>query len=391
MPRRPPTQRVFNEITNAAAPDMSASPIKMAPVAAPNMAPVPAPTPVQVACSTMRMTHAPALVPTVGPSHMRMAPAPGPSPMRMAPAPAPSPMRMAPAPVPAPVQEASQPVFGKLSGVGKQRQQATPYHHQANAPNLHWTHEQTADFFNPSYAQEAHRQAAWQQYYAYQAYMQANMTPAQFQQWQLAQYYQQYQHQMAMMMMCEKPVQQKPKRKPRAQSAKNLASDSSEPPAAEASQSPKQYSCTDKTIDLPIEPGHMVEAAVPEVFAPVCEPSPSPTAAAVVETQAPKYDEMSRADVVAMCKERGIKAVGKTVDLIKVRPALRDVCTAHAYKHTCTQRMRAKERESEITRRRCCFCRPWKSVTQRRRRPRRLCQWSRRTFLSSRTSCQSWR
>jgi hypothetical protein len=255
--------------------------------------------------------------------------------MRMVPAPAPSPMRMAPAPAPAPVQEASQPVFGKLSGVGKQRQHATAYHHQANAPNLQWTQEQTADFFNPSYAQEAHRQAAWQQYYAYQAYMQANMTPAQFQQWQLAQYYQQYQHQMAMMMMCEKPVQQKPKRKPRAQSAKTVASDTSEPPAAETSQSPKQYNCSDKTIDIPIEPEHIVEAAAPEVCAPV-EPTPSPTAAAVVEAQAPKYEEMARADVVAMCKERGIKAVGKTVDLVKVRPALRDVCATHAYKHTCT-------------------------------------------------------
>jgi hypothetical protein len=90
----------------------------------------------------------------------------GPSPIRMAPASAPCPMWMAPAPAPTPIREASQPVFGKLSVVGKQRQQATPYHHQANAPfawtpyhhqanaPFAWTtgvvHEQTADFFNPS-------------------------------------------------------------------------------------------------------------------------------------------------------------------------------------------------------------------------------------------------
>jgi hypothetical protein len=340
MPRRPPTQRVFTEITNAPAPDIHASSMKMAPVAAPNMAPVPAPMPMQVACSPMRMGPAPALVP------MQV----GPSPMRMVPAPAPSPMRMAPVPAPAPMQEASQPVFGKLSGVGKQRQQATPYHHQANAHNLHWTHEQTADFFNPSYAQEAHRQAAWQQYYAYQAYMQATMTPAQFQQWQLAQYYQQYQNQIAMMMMCEKPAQQKPKRKPRAESAKNFSS-VTEPPAAEASQlgaaePPQHYSCSVATMDLPVQPERDVEVAAPEVCAPVCEPAPSPTAAAVIETQAPKYEEMARSDVVAMCKERGIKAVGKTVDLIKVRTALHDVCALHAYTHTCTEgeRKRAKQR-----------------------------------------------
>ena len=201
--------------------------------------------------------------------------------------------------------------------------------------------------------------------------MQATMTPAQFQQWQLAQYYQQYQHQMAMMMMCEKPAQQKPKRKPRAPSAKNVASDSSELPAAEASQSPKQYSFTNKTIDLPIEPEHIVEAAAPEVCVPVCEPAPSSTAAVVVETLAPKYEEMARADVVAMCKERGIKAVGKTVDLIKVRLALHDLCEEHAYTHTCTHSLRKRARERKQThlagtsRRRCGFCRPWKSVTQR--------------------------
>jgi hypothetical protein len=121
------------------------------------------------------------------------------------------------------LQPLQQPVFGQLSQVGKHRPAAAA----AMPPqNLKWTIEQTAEFFDPKAVQEANRQAAWQQYYQQVAYMQASMTPQQFQQWQLFQS-QQYQHSLFMqqqqqqyaMMMQDLQKKQQKLRKPRVKKA----------------------------------------------------------------------------------------------------------------------------------------------------------------------------
>ena len=343
MPRRPPTQRAFaTEITNASAPPPGASPLKMAPMQASPMTMAPQASP-------MRVAAAPVAAPPASPARAAAA----------APQPAP---RMQPV-------KASQPVFGKLSGLGRQTPQPVPYHHQGSAPGLCWTHEQTAEFFKPAYAEEARRQAAWQQYFAIQAYMQATMTPLQFHQWQLAQHHQ-WQSQFQQQAACEKP-----KRKPRAKKDNKGSESGSTPVATEQAAAPEQVTEAAPEQVTEAAPEQAAESAAPQVCAPEA-------AAAVEEVLAPKFDEMSRADLVAMCKERGIKANGKTAELIKVNSC---TCPASAVRNaTCTH-------ASRLTAPVVVLCRRCKSWTPRRRRPSRPCPSSRRTSPSLRTSCQAWR
>ena len=187
------------------------------------------------------------------------------------------------------LQPLQQPVFGQLSQVGKHRPSTAPV---MPPQNLKWTIEQTAEFFDPKAVQEANRQAAWQQYYQQVAYMQASMAPQQFQQWQLFQS-QQYQHslfmqqqqqQYAMMMQALQQKQQK-LRKPRVKKASSTPCDPY--PAADM-----------KEEETPGEIPQALVAAAALVEAPP----------AVVEASAPKYEDMSRADIVVLAKQRGIKA-----------------------------------------------------------------------------------
>ena len=191
-----------------------------------------------------------------------------------------------------------QPQFGKLSMVGKHMPAvAAPYHHHQN---LHWTTDQTSEFFTSHYVQEAQRAAAWQQYYQYTCYMQATMTPEQFQQWQLSQHYQ-YQHQQMYGMQAPRPKQQKP-RKPR------VKKDAEVPAASQAAE--------------------MREEAMPLPAAEVDTPSEDQSLTLPIavneatSSEDNKYEEMKRAQLMELCKERGLKANGKNTDLIKVLPML---------------------------------------------------------------------
>jgi hypothetical protein len=208
------------------------------------------------------------------------------------------------------VQKPSQPVFGKPSAVGKFRPTPSSLNH---GRNLYWSPDQTAEFFSPQVVQEAHRQAAWQQYFQYQAYMQACMTPEQYQQWQLSQHYQQHsQHYQQHCAMMHSQQMHKEQRKPRTKKAP-AASKAPEPDSDVTPPLAASSSCED---GKPALAGGVPEQTEAPAVVAACTPNP-----VVMEDSGSKYGVLSRPDLVALAKEHGIKANGKTADIIKVTSA----------------------------------------------------------------------
>ena len=188
--------------------------------------------------------------------------------------------------------------------------------------NLYWSPDQTAEFFSPQVVQEAHRQAAWQQYFQYQAYMQACMTPEQYQQWQLSQHYQHYsQHYQQHCAMMHNQQTHEEQRKPRTKKAP-AASKAPEPESDVTPPPATSPSCGD--CKPAVEGGVPEQAEAPAVVV-ACTPDP-----VVMEHTCSKYGALSRPDLVALAKEHGIKANSKTADIIKVtRPSFDECSTAN--------------------------------------------------------------
>jgi hypothetical protein len=197
--------------------------------------------------------------------------------------------------------QAQPPVFGKPSAIGRFKPSAAAV--QPPAQNLFWTPEQTSEFFSPQAVQEAHRQAAWQQYYQYMQHMQTCMTPQHFQHFLMAQHYQQQQQQQLSIMHGRQAQRSKAPPKPRAKEAPAPAPTPA-PAPADTELVEEETSADAKQVDA----SPIVAASVP----------PPAVVEQVMETKN-KYEALGRQELVALAKERGIKANGKTVDIIKVR------------------------------------------------------------------------
>jgi len=179
----------------------------------------------------------------------------------------------------------------------------THFHTDSHARSGHHS-----DFFDPRVMQEAQRQAAWQQYYQYQAYMQSCLTPEQYQQWHMAQHYQYMQQNMSRQQQpLPQQQQQKKVRKPRVKKEPVAVPATAAEPIATAAP------IDDEAAAAPVPKLSEQEISVEPVVA-----SPVTTSAVNEPAVGVNYEEMSRSDVVAAAKERAIKANGKTADIIKV-------------------------------------------------------------------------